>query len=463
MEDFDLIVIGAGPGGYVAAIRGAQLKMKVALVDKSPSLGGTCLNVGCIPSKALLESSHHYQVAVGGLEDHGIKIGDVELDLSVMMSRKLAVVSQLTGGVAMLMKKNKVKTFSGEATFVSANRVLVRNSDQEVEIGASSIVVATGSECVPLPGVPYDGDRVIGSTEALSLEKVPDHLVVVGGGAIGLELGQVWSRLGAKVTVVEMLPQIVPAADKQLAKSLQRSLQSQGMDFHLEARVTGVNHGPDHSTVLVEGKKGNIELECDQILVAIGRRPYTDGLGLEAIGVATERGAIVVDDGWRTSVPNIYAIGDAIGGVMLAHKASEEGVALVERLANIPGHVNYDAIPAVVYTHPELAQVGLTDAVAKARGIKVAKGSFLFRANGRALAAGEAEGMVKVVADAKTDRILGVHILGPNASELIAEAVTLIEFSGSAEDLARIVHGHPTLAEALKEAALAVDKRAIHS
>jgi dihydrolipoamide dehydrogenase len=466
MESYDLVIIGAGPGGYVGAIRAAQLGLKVALIEKDATLGGTCLNVGCIPSKVLLESSELLVAARTRFEAHGIQVGQSTMDLDTLMARKARVVKELTDGVAQLMKKNKVTVLRGMGSLLARDRVQVSDEAGTAQaLSARAIILATGSASIQLPFLPFDGEAVVDSTGALSFPKVPEHLMVIGAGAIGLELGSVWCRLGARVTVVEMMPQIVPPADTQLAKSLQRFLKQQGMEIRLKARVTGAEVGGDGVTLTVEDSKGKSEsLTGDRVLVSVGRRPYTEGLGLEAAGVKTdERGFIPVDGGLRTNVEGIYAIGDLVAGPMLAHKAEEEGVAAAEIIAGKPGHVSYGAIPSVVYTHPELAWVGLTEAEAKAQGLKVRVGRFLFRANGRAKSLGEEEGMVKILADAETDRLVGVHIVGPRASELIPEAVLALEFKASAEDLARTIHAHPTLSEAVKEAALAVDGRAIHA
>ncbi len=466
MERRDLIVIGAGPGGYVAAIRAAQLGLNTTLIEREARLGGTCLNVGCIPSKALLESSQHYARARdGGLGAHGVALSGVELDLEAMQQRKRQVVEQLTGGVAGLMKKNKVEVLHGRAELVGVDAVEVHGDDGVQQLQGDNILLATGSAPVELPGLAFDGRRIVSSTEALAFERVPEHLVVVGAGAVGLELGQVWLRLGARVTVVEMLDQIVPFADKLMARMLSRALEAQGMELRTGSKVTAAEpQGEGLAVELALPGDETEKLECDELLVAVGRRPAFAGLGLEAAGVELdEQGRVAVDEQLRTSVPGIWAIGDLVRGPMLAHKAEEEGVAAVERMAGLPGHVNYDAIPGVVYTHPELALVGLTERECKQRGIEVRSGRFYYRANGRALAAGETDGLVQILADAGSDRLLGVQLLGPQASELVAEAVLAMEYQASAEDLARTIHAHPTLAEATKEAALAVDGRAIHA
>lgn len=463
-QSFDLCVIGAGPGGYVCAIRAAQLGLRTALVEKEPALGGTCLNVGCIPSKALLESSELFLAARSKLAAHGIQVGSVALDLATMQARKARIVKELTDGIAGLMKKNKVSVLRGVGALAGPTRVEVTSEGGAETIEARAICLATGSVPIALPFLPFDGVRVVDSTGALAFAAVPEHLCVIGAGAVGLELGSVWARLGARVTVVEMMPQIVPFADGQLAKTLQRSLKEQGLDLKLKTRVTAATVDASGVTLqLVDGKEARSELRCDRVLCAVGRRPLTEGLGLERVGVVLDGARIKVDASLRTSVPSIHAIGDLVAGPMLAHKAEEEGVAVAELVAGKPGHVSYEAIPNIVYTHPELAGVGLTEEQVKERGIEYRLGRFLFRANGRAKSLGEEEGMVKIIADAKTDRLLGVHIVGPRASEMIAEAVVAFELHASAEDLARTVHAHPTLSEIVKEAALAVDGRALHA
>jgi dihydrolipoamide dehydrogenase len=458
---FDLIVIGAGPGGYVAAIRAAQLGMRVACVELEEALGGTCLRVGCIPSKAMLESSERYHAATHVLGAHGIQVSGVALDLPTMLKRKDEVVGGRTKGVDFLFKKNKVTRFLGRGRITAPGRVTVEGGTKPVDLAAKHIVIASGSKPAGLPGVTLSGDRIGTSTEALSYPEVPKHLVVIGAGYIGLELGSVWLRLGSKVTVVEYLDRILPGMDLEIAREGQKLLERQGMEIRLGQRVTGAKVKGKECVVTCEGSG---PIACDRVLLAVGRAPNTDGLGLESVGVAVdERGRIPVDERYSTSCEGVYAIGDVIGGAMLAHKAEEEGVACVERIATGYGHVNYEAIPGVVYTHPEIASVGRTEEELKNAGTEYRKGVFFIRANARAHCLGEIDGRVKVLADAKTDRVLGIHIIGPRAGDMIAEAVVAIEFGASSEDLARASHAHPTLAEALKEAALALDGRAIHS
>ncbi len=465
MDKFDVIIVGAGPGGYVAAIRAAQLGLDTALVEKDPSLGGTCLNVGCIPSKALLESSELFYASRHGFEAHGIEPASVKLNLPTMMARKEGIVKELTDGIGILMKKNKVTVFKGRGVLKGEGLVtVVDDAGGKQVLEARSVILAMGSVPVELPFLKFDGERVVSSTEALAFKEVPQHLVVVGAGAIGLEMGSVWNRLGAKVTVVELLPRVAPFADGQMSTLLERTLKGQGMVFRLNAKVTAADVLPDGVALTVQNGKGENEaIACDRVLVAVGRKPCTNTAGLEEAGVALdEKGFVKVDDGFRTSVPNVYAIGDLIRGPMLAHKASEEGVALAEALAGKPGHVNYEAIPNVVYTNPELACVGLTEEQCKEQELPYKVGKYYFKANGRAKSLGETDGMVKVIAHAETDRILGTHIVGPRASEMIHELVVAMEFQASAEDIARTCHAHPTLSEVIHEAALAVDKRAIH-
>jgi dihydrolipoamide dehydrogenase len=465
-EHFDLIVIGGGPGGYVAAIRAAQLDMRVACVDKRGVFGGTCLNVGCIPSKALLHSSALYAEARNGMAEHGINFSDVGLDLAAMMARKDKVVGDLTKGIGYLFKKNEVTPITGSARITAPGRVMVSGPDGEQPLSAERILIATGSEPMPLPGIDIDEQRIVSSTGALELDTVPKHLVVVGGGYIGLEMGSVWRRLGSEVTVVEFLDTILPAMDAEIAKSMQRALKKQGFQFRLGTKVVGAETSNGTVALALEPAAGGEreELAADVVLVAIGRRPYTDGLGLEDVGVSRDnRGFVTVDDAYRTTVDGIFAIGDAVPGPMLAHKAEEEGIACVEHMAGQAGHVNYGAIPGVMYTHPEAASVGRTEEELTADGIDYAVGRFPFSANSRARAVGDAEGFVKILADAATDAVLGVHIVGADAGTLIAELALAIEFGASAEDVARTCHAHPTVNEAVKEAALAVAGRAIHA
>jgi dihydrolipoamide dehydrogenase len=460
-ESFDLIVIGAGPGGYVCAIRAAQLGMKVACVEKRETLGGTCLNVGCIPSKALLHSSEHYEETKHKLADHGVIVEGVKIDLARMQARKGEVVSANTKGVEFLFKKNKVTWLKGEATIPTPGQVSVAGTTY----AARNIVIATGSESMPLPGVEVDEKQIVTSTGALELEKVPGHLVVIGGGVIGLELGSVWRRLGAEVTVVEFLDRLVPTMDGEISKQFERVLGKQGIKTKLKTKVTGATKAADGVTLTLEPAAGGAAetLKADIVLVAIGRRAFTAGLGLKEAGVALdERGRVVTDAHFATNVPGIYAIGDAIVGPMLAHKAEEEGVAMAEILAGQHGHVNYNAIPGVVYTWPEVASIGETEEQLKARGVAYKVGKFPFTANARARAMGDIDGFVKILADKTTDRVLGAHILGADAGTLIAEIAVAMEFGASAEDVARTCHAHPSLNEAVKEAALAVDGRALH-
>ncbi len=462
---YDLVVIGTGPGGYVCAIRAAQLGLKVAVVEKRKTHGGTCLNVGCIPSKALLHASEMFEEAGHTFEKLGIVVGKPKLDLKAMMAHKQETIDANVTGVGFLLKKNKIDAFHGTASIPAAGKVVVTAEDGKTqEIETKNIVIATGSESAPLPGVTIDEKTVVTSTGALEIGVVPKELVVVGAGVIGLEIGSVWSRLGAKVTVVEYLDRILPGMDGEVAKQFQRILQKQGFTFQLGSKVTKVETGKKGATVTVEPAAGGTAttLNADIVLVAIGRRPNTDGLGLDKAGVATERGRVVIDDHFKTNVAGIYAIGDVVRGPMLAHKAEDEGVAVAEIIAGKHGHVNYDAIPGIVYTAPEVAAIGKTEEELQAAGVAYKVGKFPFTANGRARAMRHTDGFVKVLADAATDRVLGCHIIGPHAGDLIAEVTVLMEFGGSAEDLARTCHAHPTLAEAVKEAALAVDKRQIH-
>jgi dihydrolipoamide dehydrogenase len=460
MAEFDVVIIGAGPGGYVAAIRAAQLGLSVACVEKEPTLGGTCVRVGCIPSKALLESSERYVEATGHLAAHGIRAAGVELDLAAMQARKVAVVKANTDGVAYLLTKHHVERVEGTGRLAGPGEVVVATPDGERRLGANHVVLATGSRVAALRGVEVDFDRIVTSTEALAWDAVPGHLVVIGAGAIGLELGSVWRRLGAKVTVLEYLDRVLPGMDAELGKEARKVLTKQGMEIRTGVRVTGAAAQGDAVTVTIEGGDPVV---ADRVLVATGRRPNTEGLGLEEAGVQVDEGGrVVVDAGFATSVPGVYAIGDLIHGPMLAHKAEEDGVALAELLVTGHGHVDYGLVPNVVYTDPEIASVGRTEEELAAQGIPFRKGVFPFSANGRARAMARTEGKVKVLAHRDTDRLLGVHVIGPRAGDLIAEAVAAMTFHASSEDLARVVHAHPTLAEAMKEAALAVDGRALH-
>jgi dihydrolipoamide dehydrogenase len=459
-QKHDLVVIGAGPGGYVAAIRAAQLGLNTACVEKEPALGGTCLRIGCIPSKALLEASERFHETKNGLAEFGVKVSGVELDLPRMLQKKDNVVTALTQGVKHLFKKNGVTRYQGQARIARPGRVVVEGPDGATELEATNILIATGSKPAPLRGVAFDGDRIATSTEALSYAEVPGHLIVIGAGYIGLEMGSVWRRLGAKVTVVEYLERILPGMDAELAREAERVFEKQGFTFKLGAKVTGAQVDGREVVVQIEGQEA---LRGDRVLVAVGRLPNTDGLGLNGIGIELDpRGRVPVDERFSTYVQGIYAIGDVIRGPMLAHKAEEEGIACVEGIVTGHGHVNYAAIPGIVYTHPEIASVGKTEEELKEEKVPYRKGMFPFLANGRARALGSVEGRVKMLAHAETDRVLGVHVIGPRAGDLIAEAAVAIEFGASSEDIARSSHAHPTLAEAMKEAALAVDRRAIH-
>lgn len=456
----DLLVIGAGPGGYAAAIRAAQLGLDAACVEKVKELGGTCLRIGCIPSKALLESSERYEQAKSGLDVHGVNVSGVSLDLQKMLARKDRVVKTLTGGVASLLRKNRITRYEGRARLQAPGRAVIDAAGKSTAIEARHIVIAAGSEAAALPGVEIDGERIGTSTEALAYSEAPDHLIVIGAGYIGLELGSVWRRLGSRVTVLEYLDRILPGMDNEIAAEAQKLFAKQGLRFRLGARVTGARVEDGRCIVAIDGAE---PLVGGRVLVAVGRKPHTAGLGLEALGIALDaKGRIPVNERYETTAPGVFAIGDVIAGPMLAHKAAEEGVACVERIVTGYGHVNYDAIPGVCYTHPEVAAVGKTEEQLAAAGIAFRKGKFPFRASGRARSQGETDGFVKILADAATDRLLGVHIIGPQAGELIAEAATAIEFGASAEDMARATHAHPTLAETLKEAALDADGRAIH-
>src|SRR5690554_2393944 len=462
---YDLVVIGSGPGGYIAAIRAAQLDMKVAVIERYPSFGGTCLNVGCIPSKALLESSERYEEAREHFADHGINVSDVSFDLKKMLARKDEVVASLTGGVAGLFQKNNIDTFHGFGTIADTNTVEVKKDDGSVEkLETQRILIATGSKPIQLKGVELDKEYIVDSTGALDFEEVPGHLVIIGAGVIGLELGSVWRRLGAKVTVIEYLGEIFGGrADKDISRLAQRVFKKQGIEFELGAAVTGAEIKDGKVITTYEQKGETKTIESDRLLVGVGRKPYTENLGLENIGLETnKRGFIEVNAHYETSIEGVYAIGDVIPGPMLAHLAEHEGVACVERIKGIAGHVNYDAVPDVVYTHPEIASVGKTEQELKEAGIKFKAGKFPFKANGRARALDDTEGFVKILADAETDRILGAHIIGPRAGDLIAELAVAVEFGSSAEDIARSSHAHPTLAEVIKEAALDVDGRTLN-
>ena len=462
---YDVVVIGAGPGGYVCAIRAAQLGMKVAVVEKRKTLGGTCLNIGCIPSKALLYASEMFEEAGHGLGALGVVVAPPKLDLRAMMKHKDDTVAANVNGVAFLFKKNKIDWLQGEGRIAAPGRVVVVGADgAETTHEAKAIVIATGSDVARLPGIEIDERQIVSSTGALSLPKPPKSLIVVGAGVIGLELGSVWRRLGAEVTVVEFLDRILPGMDGEVGKQTQRLLEKQGFKFHLSYKVAAVEKTAKAVKTTIQPAAGGaaVTLEAEVVLVAIGRRPYTQGLGLEALGVATDRGQVQIDGRFASNVPTVYAIGDVVRGPMLAHKAEDEGMALAEILAGQAGHVNTDVIPGVVYTNPEVASVGRSEEELKAAGIAYAVGKFPFIANGRARAMRHTEGFVKVLADAASDRVLGVHIVGFGAGEMIHEAVVLMEFGGSSEDLARTCHAHPTMSEAVKEAALAVAKRAIH-
>ena len=485
-EKYDLIIIGAGPGGYVAAIRATQLGMKVAVVDKRATLGGVCLNEGCIPSKSLLDSSELFSLARDKFALHGIVVDPPRLDLNAMMLRKEDVVKKLTDGIAYLFKKNKIERFQGAAVLKGADagglhRVEVAlalppplSSGQQslldpvprstAVLTAPKVILATGSEAAGLPGIPIDSQLVVSAREALSFERVPEHLIVAGGGFIGLELGSVWRRLGAQVTVMEMLPKILPNMDRQAADTLFRSLRKQGIQFKLNTRITGVRRIGSKAIVEFNSGAGSEEVDCDKVLVAVGRRPLTAGLGLELLGITLdEAGRVVVDDSYQTSQPGVFAIGDLVSGPMLAHKASEEGVACVERMAGMATKVEYEFIPGVVYTWPEASGVGMTEEQLKAAAIPYRSGRFNFAALGRARCMDETEGFVKILAHLESDRVLGVHIVGPRASDLISEAAAIMSFGGTARDIALICHAHPTLPEAIREAALDVHKEAIHA
>lgn len=462
-ESFDLMVIGGGPAGYVAAIRGGQLGLKTACVESRGTLGGTCLNVGCIPSKALLQSSEAYIEARDHAAEMGVLTGKVGFDLSVMQARKSKVVSTMTRGIEGLFKKNKVTYIRGTGSFKGPQEVEVQGDEGRKVYHAKHVIIATGSAPIELPFAKFDEKYIVSSTGALAFDKVPKHLVVIGGGVIGLELGSVWARLGAKVTVVEAFDEILPMMDGDVIRTMAKVMKKQGMEILTKTKCKEVSRKGAKLTLKADGPDGELEFGCDRVLVAVGRRAYTEGLNLAAIGLETDRsGKVAIDDHFRTAVKGVYAVGDVVRGPMLAHKAEEEGVACVEQICGVSGHVNYEAIPNVVYTWPEVASVGKTTEQCKEEGLAVNIGKFPFAANGRAKANGFTEGFVKVIADAKTDRLLGVHIVGPHASELIGEVAIGFEYKASAEDLARSVHAHPTLSEAIKEACLGVDKRSIN-
>ncbi len=466
-DTYDVVIIGGGPGGYVAAIRAAQLGLKTAVVEKRGKLGGTCLNVGCIPSKALLQSSHHFEMAGHEFAAHGIK-AQVSLDLKTMLARKDKVVEDLTGGIEFLMKKNKIDYLVGTGVIAEPGKVDVTPQAKGVKkqtLETKNIIVATGSDTTPLKGVDIDEKQIVSSTGALDLQKVPKSMVVIGAGVIGLELGSVWRRLGAEVTVVEFLDVALPGMDGEVSKQMKRILEKQGLKFKMKTKVTGAKKDKSGVTLTMEPADGGKKetLKADVVLVAIGRRPYVEGLGLEKVGVEmTDRGFVKVDEDFQTNVEGIYAIGDVIGGAMLAHKAEDEGVVCAEIMAGQTGHIDYNSIPGIVYTHPEVAAVGKTEEQLKKDGVKYKSGKFPFTANSRARCNADVDGFVKIIADAETDRVLGCHIIGPQGGDLIQEVVNVMEFGGSAEDIARICHGHPGLPESVKEAALAVDGRAIH-
>lgn len=466
MSKYDVIIIGSGPGGYVSAIRCAQLGMKTAIIEKYNTLGGTCLNVGCIPSKALLDSSEHYHKAVGEFAEHGINIEKPEVDFEKMIARKQGVVDTTTQGIDYLMNKNKIDVHHGLGSFVDDTHVKVTKEDgSEETLEGKNIIIATGSKPVELPFAKFDKERIISSTEALKLKEVPKHLIVIGGGVIGLELGSVYKRLGSEVTVVEFAPSIIPTMDGTMGKELQRTLKKQGMKFNLSHKVSNVSRKGDEVTVTATNKKGEeVTFTGDYCLVAVGRKPYTAGLNAEAAGVKLDdRGRVETNEHLQTNVKNIYAIGDVVKGAMLAHKAEEEGVLVAEQLAGQKPHINYNLIPGVVYTWPEVAGVGQTEEELKEAGRKIKTGSFPIRALGRARASMDTDGLVKIIADAETDEVLGMHIIAARAADLIMEGVTAMEFRASAEDIARMSHGHPTYSEAVKEAALAAtDNRALH-
>lgn len=464
---YDVIVIGSGPGGYVAAIRCAQLGLKTACIEKYSTFGGTCLNVGCIPSKALLDSSEHYHNAAHTFKTHGINLDNLQVDFGQMVARKNEVVAQTTGGITFLFKKNKITSYQGVGSFKDKNTIVIKKADgSEETITGKNVIIATGSKPSSLPFLPIDKKRIITSTEALNLPEIPKHLILIGGGVIGLELGSVYARLGSKVSVIEFMDSIIPTMDKQLGKELQKVLQKQGVEFYLGHKVTGASVNGDEVTVTFDSPKGEKkELKGDYCMVAVGRVAYTDGLGLENIGIQVEeRGRkITVDEHLETSVKGIYAIGDVVRGAMLAHKAEDEGTFVAELIAGQKPHINYNLIPGVVYTWPEVASVGQTEEQLKEKGVKYKAGSFPFKASGRARASMDIDGFVKVLADATTDEILGVHMIGPRAADMIAEAVVAMEYRASAEDVSRMSHAHPTYTESMREACLAAtENRAIH-
>jgi len=466
MSTYDVAVIGSGPGGYVAAIRCAQLGMKTAIIEKYSTLGGTCLNVGCIPSKALLDSSHHFEDAIKHFEDHGIEIpGEVKLNLEKMMDRKASVVQQTCDGVKFLMDKNKIDVYEGVGSFEDKTHIKIEGEGEAQTIEAKKIIIATGSKPANLPFIELDKERVITSTEALKLKEVPKHMIVIGGGVIGLELGQVYRRLGAEVTVVEFMDRIIPTMDSALSKELQKVLKKQGIKFHVSTKVKSVERNGDEITIKADDKKDKeIEIKGDYCLVSVGRKPFTSGLNADAAGVELDdKGRVKVNEHLQTNVDNIYAIGDVVRGAMLAHKAEEEGTMVAELIAGQKPHIDYNLIPGVVYTWPEVASVGKTEEQLKEAGVKYKEGKFPMRALGRSRASGDTDGLVKILADEKTDEVLGVHMIGARTADLIAEAVTAMEFRASAEDIARMSHAHPTYAEAVKEAALAAtENRALH-
>jgi len=468
-DQYDVVVVGGGPGGYVAAIKAGQLGLKTAMVEMRGTLGGTCLNVGCIPSKALLQSTHHYHDAKHHFADHGIKIeGEISMDIDKMQASKATTVKGLTGGIEHLLKKHKVDYFKGKGSLAGPNAVKVAlNDGSEESLDTKNIVIATGSEVTPLPPVPVDNaaGKIVDSTGALEISSIPKTMAVVGGGVIGLEMGSVWSRLGTQVTVIEFMDRLCPAMDKEVTKKFQTILKKQGFKFQLKTKVMKSEVEADGVMVTTESAKGGKEKSAkyDIVLVATGRRPYTAGLGLESLGIQTDKlGRIEVDEHFRTAVPSIYAVGDCIEGQMLAHKAEEEGIAAIETIAGYAGHVNYDAIPGVIYTYPEVASVGKTEEELKEAGVEYNAGSFPFQANSRARANGSADGFVKVLSDKTTDKMLGVHIVGPNAGEMIAEGVIALEYGASSEDIARTCHAHPTLSEAFKEACMDTYDKPIH-